>query len=38
MIANKLGIKTINDVGKPFTKKILYEMIVLKTGKLHQTA
>ena len=38
MIANKLGIKTINDVGKPFTKKHLYEMIVLKTGKLHQTA
>ena len=38
IIANKLGIKTINDVGKPFIKKVLYEMIVLKTGKLHQTA
>lgn len=38
IFANKLGIKTINDSGKPFTKKILYEMLVLKTGKLHQTA
>ena len=38
IFANKLGIKTVNDVGKPFTKKVLYEMIVLKTGKLHQTA
>jgi hypothetical protein len=35
-LAKRLGIHTVTEAGKPLTKKILYEALVLMTGKLQQ--
>lgn len=37
-IAKRLDVHTITDTGKPLTKKVLYEALVLMTGKLQQMA
>ena len=37
-IAQRLGVYTMTETGKPLTKKALYEALVLMTGKLQQMA